>query len=724
MENVNLPRFLPSEGLSWKGVLNGTPKATDVFQPIFEGITNSLESIELRKHVDEEFHPYIYVDFFFNTDLAGNRSGLSKLMITDNGIGFDDVNFKRLQIYKDESKGFNNRGSGRLQLLHSFQTAKYESVYKKGDLFWKRVFTLSKSLEYLDNNAILKIEDDGQLYYETKQQTRLTLDTLREKVDSKVYADKSIDEIKSMILNHYIMQLCAYGSSMPSITIKYFHHTEEVGTRFITIKDLPDNAAEDQFIEVPMCTISADMKRIEKLDEKVTIGIKSFKLPSSQFKKNAVKLTSKKEIVDSVKLRIACLPDELEVDSSRFLFLLSSEYFDKRIGDVRDSFDILNKTDFKKKAKQFGSISPQIVLDDIEERVSEKASDMFSEISKQKEIHQNRLLELKDTYLLSDEALADASIDDSVEDILQKAYTYDAKLIAKRDAEYQEKCKELDHIDTTSPTYKEDLENIVTELTKSIPLQCKESLSRYITHRTLILNLFDKLIHKETDIQKKGERSMDEKLIHNLLFAQHEHDSSVSDIWMLNEDYLYYRGYSENRLIDIEIEGKKLFKDEVSKEEEKYLKSLGEDRLAKRPDILLFPAEHKCIIIELKSLDANLSKYLHQINQYATFLRSYTTDDFYIDTFYGYLIGEAIEPNDIRAADSDFKYDPKFNYCYRPSKTIACLSDPTGAHDGQIYTEALSFSVMLIRAVSRNESFKQRLFPNVDGKRKDSEEKH
>ena len=160
----------------------------------------------------------------------------------------------------------------------------------------------------------------------------------------------------------------------------------------------------------------------------------------------------------------------------------------------------------------------------------------------------------------------------------------------------------------------------------------------------------------------------------------------------------------------------------IDEEEQRYLNSLGEQRLKKRPDILLFPSEHKCVIIELKSLDANVSEYIGQIGKYATFIRSYTTDEFRIDTFYGYLVGEALEPNDVRAADNDFKYDPKFNFCYRPYKSIACLGDPSGSQDGTMYTEAISFSELLKRAKKRNESFKARLFPTVVQREREEDE--
>lgn len=83
-------------------------------------------------------------------------------------------------------------------------------------------------------------------------------------------------------------------------------------------------------------------------------------------------------------------------------------------------------------------------MDDIEEKGNETAVGLFSEISKQEEIHQQRLQDLRKTYMLSEETLADADINDSVEEILSKVYVYDAKLIAKQDAAYQEKVVQLE----------------------------------------------------------------------------------------------------------------------------------------------------------------------------------------------------------------------------------------------------------------------------------------
>lgn len=522
----------------------------------------------------------------------------------------------------------------------------------------------------------------------------------------------TIQDIKEFLLDHYILYFCVNRNNLPQIIINYYHGSNRIATRDIRTADVPEVSHEDEIINVPMSKMSSDMKRIEVSDDNIEVKIKSYKLSQRQLKKNSVKVTCKGEVVDSVKVKLDCLPTDMQIDSSFFLFLLSSEYFDNRIGDSRDTLEILNKTEFKKRAKQYGMIQPQIVLDDLQEKLSNKAVEMYAEINEQKKIHAAQLNILKQTYMLSDEALDEADVNDSIEEILKKAYTYDAKLIAVRDAEYHSLLEELNMLDTCSSTYREDLQGLVAKMTAAIPIQDKESLARYVTHRRLVLDLMTKILDRETNSQNiEGYRNIDEKRLHYLLFTQHSDNVGNSDLWMLNEDYLYFKGVSDQPLNQIEIDGWKLFRDDVTDEEERYLSSLGENRRIKRPDILLFPSERKCIIVELKTPEVNLALHLDQIKKYAYLLRNFTSEMFTIDTFYGYLIGEALEPRDIRAADGDFKYDPKFNFMYLPSKRVVYENDSTGGQDGSLYMEVISYSEILKRAERRNEAFTLKLFP-------------
>ena len=137
------------------------------------------------------------------------------------------------------------------------------------------------------------------------------------------------------------------------------------------------------------------------------------------------------------------------------------------------------------------------------------------------------------------------------------------------------------------------------------------------------------------------------------------------------------------------------------------MKSLGEDRLSKRPDVLLFPEEGKCIIIEFKAPDVNVSEHLSQIDFYANFIRNYTIDDLQITSFYGYLIGESIEDRDVRGRVSRFEHSIHLGYWFRPSENVIAYADDR--KDGNLYTEVIKFTTLLQRAKLRNKIFIEKL---------------
>ena len=133
---------------------------------------------------------------------------------------------------------------------------------------------------------------------------------------------------------------------------------------------------------------------------------------------------------------------------------------------------------------------------------------------------------------------------------------------------------------------------------------------------------------------------------------------------------------------------------------------MGERRLAKRPDVLLFPEEHKAIIIEFKAPDVNVAEHLTQIDFYANLLLNYTIDNLHLTSFYGYLIGEEIEDRDVRGRVSRFEVSPNFKYWFRPSERVTNFN---GGPEGSIYVEVIRYSTLLERAKMRNRIFINKL---------------
>ena len=152
--------YIKTEGLLWEGVLKSVTKSPNKLQPIFEAVTNSLEALTLLKRRDSEATGKIVIELHYTktlfSDTEEGNADFDKIMIIDNGIGFDDENFDRVFRYKDIRKGFNNRGSGRLQFLHYFDKTQITSIFHNEEVFWQRDFILSKAKRFVtDNNAII-----------------------------------------------------------------------------------------------------------------------------------------------------------------------------------------------------------------------------------------------------------------------------------------------------------------------------------------------------------------------------------------------------------------------------------------------------------------------------------------------------------------------------------------------------------------------------------------
>lgn len=703
-------KFVTYQGLKWSGILKGISKSQNPFQPLFEAFTNSLESIRMRQLTGEIFQPYITIILNYNSNLEAEGTDLYSINVIDNGIGFDSENFNRLKTFKDDTKGFNNRGSGRIQMIHSFQQVNYKSYYKEGGVTYFREFTLSKIKRFLDNNSIIYNTQEPVLRPNEEIRTELELLTPTTK-DEKEFLKLSVDDIKKTLINHYILAFCNIKAAMPQIQIVYCIGGHEQDRASISVEDIPDPTRTDIVIEVPMCQISEDMKRVEPVvDSFVSINILPYKIDQENLTTSEIKITSKGEISNSTKIKLTCIDPYAVLDNCRYLFLLSSDYFDELEGDERGNIEIIDKTEFKKRAKNQGYIENQIVLNDIQEAVNNKASEIYTEISVKNEEFKNTLKKLKEDYLLSEEALSEVSLGDSLDDVFKKAYNYDAKLMASQTASYEKSIQSLASLNPVSETYQEQLSNIVNDFVQSLPLQNRATLSKYVARRKMVIELMGKILNRMTDAQEVAQRNEDEKLLHNLIFKQHSENPLNSDLWLINEEYMYFKGTSESQLSKVTIDGERVFRDDFDAEEQRYLTSLGENRMKMRTDVLLFPSEGKCVIIEFKNPDVNVSDCLNQITKYAYFLRNFTKQKFRFVTFYGYLIGESVEKRDVRSADGDFIAAPNLDYIFRPRKNIP---DDSGANiDGSLYMEVLKFSVLKERAEIRNKAFIDRILGN------------
>jgi hypothetical protein len=693
--------YISANDLSFSGVLQDVKKSRTAIQPIWEAFTNALEAIKIKQSIVKNHKGNIIVDIYVSETTTESYE-FSKLSITDNGIGFNDTEFQRFNTFKLNNKGYKNLGSGRIQFVQYFDNTNFESYFLQDGRYFLRKFHMSKKKAFLDKNALVYHDSCAEIEAPNEPTTKLTFITLLE--DSNIYNNLNADNIKISLLERYISYFCANKGSLPEITINFYVQGTIQKTVKLEESDIP-SIEKSQKISLPYKEISPSGQIVEVKDKSEIFNIDAFKINKDILKSNELKLSSKGEIIEESGITLESLSENDNIKGNKFLFIVSSDFIDSRDTNVRGQLNIPSREIFAKGGDLFSS--QEIFMEDIQNEVNSTITRMYPEIEEVKQNHLYQFTELKEMFGLDEQTAQNIniSINDSEAKILEKFYEAEAKKAATIDASIKESIDNLNKLDTTAENYNEELRKEVNKLVRTIPLQNKTALTHYVARRKLVLDIFQKILDRNLEVQQSG-RNFDEALIHNLMYQQHSGDSENSDLWILSEDFIYFKGASEEQLDKLTIDGKKVFKSQFSEEVERYLTSLGENRKIKRPDILLFPEEGKCIIIEFKTPDANISEHLTQIDRYANLIRNYTEDDFQIVQFFGYLIGEGIEARDVLGRVSSYEHSYQFDYLFRPATKVIGFD---GRSDGAIYTEVIKYSTLLKRAQLRNNIFLKKL---------------
>jgi Histidine kinase-, DNA gyrase B-, and HSP90-like ATPase len=128
---------------------------TKVLLPLFEAIVNSIHSIEQAVINDG------YIDIYIEREsgiLASELWSIKNFTIVDNGIGFNEDNFKSFKTpyttFK-ESKG--SKGVGRFLWLKAFNSVSIESFYSEDRVNFRRTFDFIISEDGVENLEIEEI---------------------------------------------------------------------------------------------------------------------------------------------------------------------------------------------------------------------------------------------------------------------------------------------------------------------------------------------------------------------------------------------------------------------------------------------------------------------------------------------------------------------------------------------------------------------------------------
>lgn len=689
------------------GAMDLIKKSTNPLTPIYEAITNSLEAISQRKYPNGE-RPQIAIAMYF-TGLVDEVKELQQVEITDNGVGFTEENYSRFQEFFDKSKGYDNKGSGRLQFLHRFQQVQVESTYESDGK--KRHRSCISTVNKFTHNHDDKVCD-------INEPISTTLSLLGNVSGSKEKAyfdglklDDLLKEIRSHFLLRFYLDTQKEYLNMPEISITFVKNGEKIGNRTLVPENIlhPEKTGQ---ITVPYSKVADSQS--EKIDWQFVKGKSEvikwahFKVPEDDLAKNGIYLCSKDMPVQE--LKFTQIKKDESVNKSRYLTAFYGDVLDKS-ENVSDTVDSFKFPTIKEKTASAGELffdedEEFLFFDSIKDQVDTVIPTIYDEIIELRKNQEKDIGSIAKAHgiPMSVASKAKINVTDDEETITKKIFAEHSDFLATKGYKAKKIFESLSQLTPTDDDYQEKLEQKTTELSAIIEEQNKEELSRYILRREMVADILRKILSQELVAQNqqlaKGKNRDKEGLVHDLIFKRKSTETSaLNDLWVLNEEFLHFEGCSELKLDQIkDSSGKKLLRD-ISDD---MIADLG-IKTDRRPDIFLFAEEGKCVLIELKAPDVDMSDHLNQLTKYCNLIANFSNQRF--DRFYCYLIGEKINA----AIDLPGDYEETINGDWVRSDLPIRSLDANRDTIASSQIEVIQLSSIYARAHRRNKSFADKL---------------
>lgn len=692
--NANLP-----------GMLRLIPASRNTLAPVFEAITNSLESIlELKNNKKQT----ISINFHFN-DIDEEQKRLDHIVISDTGSGFNSVSFERFGAILDNSKGYHNRGTGRLQFLHRFSQLDIVSQFVEGSKGYIRTFK-SRNDNFIFDERLEQSESEDFL-------TTITLQGFKpQKKDQEYFSSLTLKKFESLIKSQYALRVYLEkqkGINFPDLKIQFeYSLSSETEIVYLTPDLFPEPCQSGDFT-VPYC--------YPRQNNKVKNGVEwisdpnkepevfkwlVFEFEAESIENHGAFLCSKDIPVEHINNPI--LSNTNSLTGKKKIAAFYGDYLDlpENVNDAVDSFRIKSKSEVNKISSFLFDDDSYVYMDDIKKEVGIQLDSIYEELIDAKEATSKRVM------LLAQEVGVSVKVAEIVknriklnapDDVIVKSLHVElANIIAEKSNKARTIIKQLDSLDPTANNYQEKIESKSKEISLLVDEQNKEELSKYVVRREIIAKLLAKIVSNELDVQNVklpvGKRKDKEGIIHDLFFKR-KASNTINDLWVLDEEFLYYQGFSDIELSKITLpDGTPLLREEAyeAMAKEKFKPN-------QRPDVYLYTGEGKCILLEFKSQDVDLSDYLQQMPKYCNLLANYANVKF--EKFYCFLIGENISP---LSSLNDYEQSVTGSW-YRDSIPVRSADLTNRQTIANIRMEILKLSDISARARLRNNSFAEKL---------------
>lgn len=553
--------------------------------PVFEAIVNSIHAIEEASISNGQIDVFIERDRDQGILISEYTESwpIKNFVIVDNGIGFNEENFKSFQTsdttYK-ASKG--SKGIGRFLWLKAFKSVLISSIFSENEDLYKRNFDFSLTEEGITNHLLEKTN-------EKQRKTSISLLHFEDKYRSS--APRKTETIARHIVEHCLV----YFLSANSPTINILDEDTKINLN-------------DFFTE-----------NIEPLSQTI-----NFKIKSSEFQITGLRLYSgdesthkvhycaqNREVINENLVKdIPDLTKKIKDEKGNlftYLAYVSGKYLDERVNSERTSFNIIDDSTI--------DFPEEITLSDLKKETLAKVKDHLNpflfNIREEKNQEIERYVTTKAPQYRPILKHNQESLDEIPGDLAEEKLDIELyKIYSKTVLSLKEKSNELltTNIDNFEqyPEYTKNYNQFIEQLNDF----GKSTLAQYIVHRKTILDLLSNNLKRGENNRYKLERDVHE-IIFPLKRTSDDVDFERQNLWIIDERLSYHKYLASDKSF-------------------KHLDTLSVDSDS-RPDLIVF--NHPFAFVEG---DAPYSSIV--IIEFKRPMRdSYTDDENPITQVYGYI---------------------------------------------------------------------------------------
>ena len=489
--------------------------ASQALLPLYEAIINSFQAIEDASESDGRID--IFVARKNDELLSGSDnyfSDIAGFSVTDNGIGFNEPNFKAFQTsdttYKAKRGG---RGIGRFLWLTAFDRAEIDSHYLEDSKMRRRAFKFEAEGDGIKN--LTESPSDA-----ASPTTTVRLIGFREKYQRQ--CPKKLETIAARIVEHNLEYFIR--SDCPVVVV----HDEATGDS-LNLKEMFVNEILTSSDRIPFKVRDNDFR------------ILHIRLRSSHASEHLVHYCADERVVRSERLmgKVPNLARHLEdTEGEQFIYAayVMSSLLDESVNSERTDFLLAESSD--------ELLADEITWQTIQSAVFHQCRDYlqpYTEPVKRRKKERINAFVANEApmyrpimkYIDTEVATIDPEVDDTALDM--KLYEAYHSLQVRLKAEGQElltdkrgQVENFEEFDKRLQSYFEKISDINAA-----------DLARYVCHRRAVLDF----LHQQLSIEGNGTYRREER-IHNIIFPMGATSDEVlpdaNNLWLIDEKLAYH----------------------------------------------------------------------------------------------------------------------------------------------------------------------------------------